>query len=91
MADGKRPQKGGKRPKANTVFEILDDIYEEYCAPGEAKHGKENKNQHKVSIQKIEQRWARELREYKYVTPKYMKKFALNPPCRRTQLFKILS
>ena len=34
----------------------------------------------------IERRWAREWREYRYVTPKYMKKFALNPPCSRPPL-----
>ena len=39
IADGKRPQKGGKRAEVNTTFEIPDGIYEEYC-----KHGKENKN-----------------------------------------------
>ena len=27
MADGKKPQKGGKRPKVNTTFEIPEDIY----------------------------------------------------------------
>ena len=27
MVDGKRPQKGGKRPEVNTAFEIPDDIY----------------------------------------------------------------
>ena len=27
MADGKKPQKGGKRPEVNTAFEIPDDIY----------------------------------------------------------------
>ena len=43
MADGKRPHKGGKRPETNTPYEIPDDIYEEYCTPNEAKHGKENK------------------------------------------------
>ena len=39
-----------------------------------------------MRIQKIERRWAREWREYRYVTPKYMKKFALNPPCPRPPL-----
>ena len=39
-----------------------------------------------MRIQKIERRWAREWREYRYVTPKYMKKFALNPPCPRAPL-----
>ena len=75
MADGKKPQKGGKRPEVNTAFEIPEDIYAGYCIPPE-----EDKNQRKVRIQKIERRWAREWREYRYVTPKYMKKFALNPP-----------
>ena len=50
MVDGKKPQKGGKRPEVNTAFEIPDDIYAEYCTPDEAKHGKENKNQCKVRI-----------------------------------------
>ena len=81
MADGKKPQKGGKRPKINTAFEIPEDIYAGYCTPPE-----EDKNQRKVRIQKIERRWAREWREYRYVTPKYMKKFALNPPCPRLPL-----
>ena len=31
-------------------------------------------------------RWAREWREYRYVTPKYMKKFAVHPPCPRPPL-----
>ena len=63
------------------MFEIPDDIYAGYCTPP-----KEDKNQRKVRIQKIERRWAREWREYRYVTPKYMKKFALNPPCPRPPL-----
>ena len=75
MADGKKTQKGGKRPEISTAFEIPDDIYAGYCTPPE-----EDRNQRKVRIQKIERRWAREWREYRYVTPKYMKKFALNPP-----------
>ena len=50
MADGKRPQKGGKRPKVKTAFEIPDDLYEEYCTPDEATHGKETKQQSKVRI-----------------------------------------
>ena len=81
MADGKKPQKGGKRPEVNTAFEIPDDIYAGYCTSPE-----EDKNQRKVRIQKIERRWAREWREYRYVTPKYMKKFAVNPPCPRPPL-----
>lgn len=39
-----------------------------------------------MRIQNIERRWAREWREYRYVTPKYMKKFALSPPCPRAPL-----
>ena len=81
MADGKKPQKGGKRPEINTAFEIPEDIYAGYCTPPE-----EDKNQRKVRIQKIERRWAREWREYRYVTPKYMKKFAVTPPCSRPPL-----
>jgi len=75
------PQKGGKRPEVNTAFEIPDEIYAGYRTPTE-----ETKNERKVRIQKIERRWAREWREYRYVTPKYMKKFALNPPCPRAPL-----
>src|SRR3954464_9299825 len=86
MAEVKRPQKGGKKPKVMTAFEIPEDLYKDYCTPDEAKFGKEDKNQHKVRIQRIEQRWAREWREYKYVTPKYMKKFTPNPPCPRAPL-----
>ena len=48
MADGKRPQKGGKNPEVMTAFEILEDIYADYCTPDEAKFGKENKNQRKA-------------------------------------------
>ena len=81
MADGKRPQKGGKRAEVNTLFEIPDDIYVGYCTPPE-----EDKNQCKVHIQKIERRWEREWREYRYVTPKYMKIFVVHPPCPRPPL-----
>ena len=81
MADSKKPQKGGKRPEVNTAFEIPNDIYAGYCTPTE-----ETKNERKVRKQRIERRWAREWREYRYVTPKYMKKFALNPPCPRAPL-----
>ena len=70
----------------NTAFEIPDDIYAGYYTLDEAIHGKETKNERKVRIQRIERRWAREWREYRYVTPKYMKKFALNPPCPRAPL-----
>ena len=81
IADGKKPRKGGKQHDVNTAFEIPDEIYARYCTPTE-----ETKNERKVRIQKIERRWAREWREYRYVTPKYMKKFALNPPCPRAPL-----
>ena len=33
MADGKKPQKGGKRPEVNTAFETPEDIYAGYCTP----------------------------------------------------------
>ena len=81
MADGKKPRKGGKRPEVNTTFEIPDEIYVGYCTPTE-----ETKNERKVRIQRIEPRWAPEWREYRYVTPKYMKKFTLHPPCPRPPL-----
>ena len=48
MDDGKKPQKGGKRPEINTAFEIPEDIYAGYCTPPE-----EDKNQRKVHIQRI--------------------------------------
>ena len=86
MGDGKKPPKGGNKLEVNTAFEIPDDIYAGHCTPDEATHGKETKNERKVRIQRIERRWAREWREYRYVTPKYMKKFALNPPCPRASL-----
>ena len=44
MADGKKPQKGGKKPEVMTAFEIPEAIYANYCTPDEAKYGKENKN-----------------------------------------------
>ena len=74
MVYGKKPQKGGKKPEVNTAFEIPGDNYAGYCTPPE-----ETKNERKVRIQKIERRWAREWREYRYVTPKYMKKFTVHP------------
>ena len=33
MADGKKPQKGGKKLEVNNAFEIPDDIYAGYCTP----------------------------------------------------------
>ena len=50
MAEGKKPQKGGKKPEVMTTFEIPDNIYADYCTPDEAKIGKENNNQRKVRI-----------------------------------------
>ena len=82
----KRPQKGGKRPKVNTMFEILEDICKDYCTPDEAKSGKEDKNQRKVRIQRIERRWAREWREYRYVSPKYMKEIRTQPSMPKTSI-----
>ena len=75
MADSKKPQKGGKKHEVNTTFEIPDDIYAGYCTPPE-----ETKNECKVRIQKIERRWAREWREYRYAAPKYVEKLLVNPP-----------
>ena len=81
MADDNKPQKGGKRAEVNAAFEIPDDIYAGYCTTT-----KETMNERKVRKQRIERRWAREWREYRYVTPKYMKKFALNPLCPRAPI-----
>ena len=40
MDDGKRPQKGGKKPEVMTTFEIPEDLYTDYCTPDEAEFGK---------------------------------------------------
>ncbi|KAI4987957.1 hypothetical protein ZWY2020_029587 [Hordeum vulgare] len=40
----------------------------------------------KIRLQKIERRWAKEWKEYRFVTPKYARKFALKPPGRRAPL-----
>ena len=40
----------------------------------------------KIRLQKIECRWAKEWKEYRFVTPKYAKKFALKPPGKRPPL-----
>ena len=42
MADGKRPQKGGKKPEVITTFEIPEDISADYCTPNDAKLGMDN-------------------------------------------------
>ena len=36
MVDGKKPQKGGKKPEVMTAFEISEDLYTDYCTPDEA-------------------------------------------------------
>jgi hypothetical protein len=43
MANGKRPQKGGKSKEEHTTFEIPEDIYAGYCTPNKNVHGKETK------------------------------------------------
>jgi hypothetical protein len=83
MSEQKKHRKGGKRPEEHTAFEIHDDIYLGYCTPDEVKYGKETKTQRKTRMQRIECRWAYEWRAYRYVTPKYMKKFAVKPPFKR--------
>jgi hypothetical protein len=86
MADGRKPQKGGKRKEEHTAFEILDDLYAGYCTPDEETHGKETKEQHKMRMQKIKRYCTYQWRRYNYVTSKYMKDFAINPPCNRPPL-----
>ena len=83
MADGKRPQKGGKRKEEQTAFEIPEHLYAGYCTPDEETHGKETDKQRKTRLQKIKRYWSYEWREYRYVTPKYMKEFAVKPPLKR--------
>jgi hypothetical protein len=41
MADGKKPQKGGKRKEEHTTFEIPDELYAGYCTPDEEIYRKE--------------------------------------------------
>ena len=83
MADGRKPQKGGKRKEEQTAFEIPDEIYAEYCTPDEETHGKETKEQRKMRMQKIKRYWTYQWRSYNFVTSKYMKDFAVKPPCKR--------
>ena len=83
MADGKRPQKGGMRKEEHTAFEIPNNLYAGYCTPDEETHGKETDKQRKARMQKIKRYWTYEWRDYRYVTPKYMKEFAVKPPCNR--------
>ena len=86
MADGKRPWKGGKRKEEHTTFEIPNDLYEGYCTPDEETHGKETKEQRKTHMQNIKRHWTYQWRSYNYITSKYMKDFAIKPPCNRPPL-----
>ena len=70
-----RKQKGGKKLEQNTAVDIPEDIYLDYCTPDE----NETMAKRKIRLQKIERRWAKEWKEYRFVTPKYAKKFALKP------------
>ncbi|KAI4999429.1 hypothetical protein ZWY2020_004018 [Hordeum vulgare] len=74
--EDERKQKGGKKLEQNTAIDIPDDIYLEYCTPDE----QETMPKRKIRLQKIERQWAKEWKEYRFVTPKYAKKFALKPP-----------
>ena len=71
-----RKQKGGKKLEQNTAADIPDTPDEE----------PETMAKRKIRLQKIERRWAKEWKEYRFVTPKYAKKFALKPPGRRAPL-----
>jgi hypothetical protein len=50
------------------------------------KKNMEKKPRRGARIQRIDMRWAKEWKEYRYVTPKYMKKFVVKPPCPRPPL-----
>ena len=54
----------------------------EYRRPDE----QETMPKRKIRLHKIERRWAKEWKEYRFVTPKYAKKFALKPPRKRAPL-----
>ena len=43
MADGKKPQKGGKKPEVMTAFEIPEEIYADYCTPMKQNMAKKTK------------------------------------------------
>ncbi|KAI5012089.1 hypothetical protein ZWY2020_024223 [Hordeum vulgare] len=77
-----RKQKGGKKLEQNTALDIPEDIYLDYCTPDE----NETMAKRKIRLQKIERRWAKEWKEYRFVTAKYAKKFALKPPRKRAPL-----
>ncbi|KAI4987946.1 hypothetical protein ZWY2020_029576 [Hordeum vulgare] len=74
--EDERKQKGGKKLEKNTAIDIPEDIYLEYYTHDE----QETMPKRKIRLQKIERRWAKEWKEYRFVTPKYAKKFALKPP-----------
>ncbi|KAI4978162.1 hypothetical protein ZWY2020_014716 [Hordeum vulgare] len=82
MVDDKK-QKDGKKAELNTTFEIPEDIYDDYWTPDEKVYGKETNVKHKIMLQRIERRWAKEWKEYRYVTPKYARKISIKPPCNR--------
>ena len=77
-----RKQKGGKKLEQNTAVDIPEDIYLDYCTPDE----NETMAKRKIRLQKIECQRTKEWKEYRFVTPKYAKKFALKPPSRRAPL-----
>ncbi|KAI5005303.1 hypothetical protein ZWY2020_032546 [Hordeum vulgare] len=79
---GRKETEGGKAG-ANTAVDIPDDIYLDYCTPDDEP---ETMPKRKIRLQKIERRWAKEWKEYRFVTPKYAKKFALKPPGKRAPL-----
>ncbi|KAI4996690.1 hypothetical protein ZWY2020_052032 [Hordeum vulgare] len=81
--EGERKQRGGKKLEQNTAVDIPDDIYLDYCTRDDEP---ETMPKRKIRLQKIERRWAKEWKEYRFVTPKYAKKFALKPPGRRALL-----
>ncbi|KAI4989706.1 hypothetical protein ZWY2020_038069 [Hordeum vulgare] len=85
MVDDKK-QKGGKNAELKTALVISEDIYVDYCAPDEKDYWKETNAKRKIRLHRIERRWAKEWRDYKYVTPKYTKKFPLKPPCNTPPL-----
>ncbi|KAI4996264.1 hypothetical protein ZWY2020_048030 [Hordeum vulgare] len=80
--EDERKQKGGKKLEQNTAADIPEDIYLDYWTPNEH----ETMPKRKIRLQKIEHRWAKEWKEYRFVTPKYVKKFALKPPGKRAPL-----
>ncbi|KAI4975040.1 hypothetical protein ZWY2020_048647 [Hordeum vulgare] len=78
----RKREKKEERSWRTQLLDIPEDIYLDDCTPDEH----ETMAKRKIRLQKIERRWAKEWKEYRFVTPKYAKKFALKPPGRRTQL-----